>query len=85
MLSHIGILGSLIQEQWIICRLHSTCLYHMNCVKMHKHIHIADGTFLKVVGIGSIKLATIGLLTNVVYVPNIFLSLISVQKIVKKD
>ena len=41
----------------------------------------ADGTLLNIVGIGSVILAQIGLLTNVLYVPKLFVSLISVQKI----
>ena len=53
--------------------------------QIDKKVQTADGTLLKVVGIGSIKLATIGLLTNVLYVPNLFVSLISVQKITKKE
>ena len=51
--------------------------------RIDKQVQTVDGALIKVVGIGSIKLATIGLLTDVLYVPNLFVSLISVQKIAK--
>ena len=50
-----------------------------------KWVQTVDGTLLKIAGIGSVRLAQIGLLTNVLHVPKLFVSLISVQKIAKLE
>ena len=52
-----------------------------NPVKKGHHVKTADGTLLTVEGIGTIKLGPIGLLTHVLYVPKLFVSLVSVQRL----
>ena len=52
------------------------------CVS-NKRFQIVDGTLLQVAGMGSIKLEPIGLLTQVLHVPKVFISLVSIQKLAK--
>ena len=46
-----------------------------------KNVQTADGTLLPVVGVGTMKMQPIGTITNVLHVPNLFINLISVQKV----
>ena len=48
-----------------------------------KHVQTADGTLLPVVGIGQMNIQPIGKITNVLHVPKLCVSLISVQRIAK--
>ena len=50
-----------------------------------QHDQKVDGTLLLVADIGSINLASIGLLTRVLHVPKFFMSLLSVHRIGKLD
>ena len=43
----------------------------------------ADGTLLPVIGIGNIKMQPFGILANVLHIPKLFVSLISVQRLAK--
>ena len=45
-----------------------------------KRVETADGTHLQVIGIGSIRLEPIGLLTQVLHVPKLYIILVSVQR-----
>ena len=46
-----------------------------------KNVQTAGGTLLPVAGVGSMKMQPIGTITNVLHVPNLFINLISVQKV----
>ena len=48
-----------------------------------KHVQTADGTLLPVVGIGKMSISHIGKIDNVLHVPKLFVSLISVQRLAK--
>ena len=48
-----------------------------------KHVQIVDGTLLPVVGIGTINLQPMGLITHVLHVSKLFVSLVSVQRLAK--
>ena len=48
-----------------------------------KHVQTADETLLPVAGIGTMHIQPIGLLTHVLHVPNLFVNLISVQRLAK--
>ena len=48
-----------------------------------KHVQIADGTLLQVVGIGHMNIQPIGKITNVLHVPKLCVSLIFVQRLAK--
>ena len=48
-----------------------------------KHVQIADGTLLPVVGIGTMNIDPLGTIYNVYYVPKLFVSLVSVQRLAK--
>ena len=48
-----------------------------------KHVQTADGTLLQVIGIGNMNIQPIGNITNVLHVPKLFVSLISVQRLAK--
>ena len=48
-----------------------------------KHVQIADGTLLSVVGIGTLEMQPIGTLTNVLHMPKLCVSLTSVQRLAK--
>ena len=48
-----------------------------------RHVQTADGTLLPVVGIGKMSIFHIGKITNVLHVPQLFVSLISVQRLAK--
>ena len=48
-----------------------------------KHVQTADGTLLPVVDIGQMNIQPIGKITNVLHVPKLCVSLISVQRIAK--
>ena len=50
-----------------------------------KRVQMVDGTLLVIVGIGSIKMTPIGLLTHILHVPKLYMSLISVQKLAKMN
>ena len=47
----------------------------------NKNVQIADGTLLVVSGIGTLNLDPIGKLEHVLHVPQLFVSLVSVQKL----
>ena len=49
-----------------------------------KHVQTADGTLLQVVGIRHMNIQPIGKITNVLHVPKLFVSLISVQRLAKR-
>ena len=53
---------------------------YIPCTKNRK-VQTADGTLLTVSGIGTIKLKSIGTLEHVLHVPQLYISLIFVQKI----
>ena len=46
-----------------------------------KNVRTTDGTLLHVVGFGSMKMQPIGTITKVFHVPNLFINLISVQRV----
>ena len=81
---------SFFTNEWI---LDSGATDHMTSVKDFfityekiipgKHVQTADGTLLPVIGIGNIKMQPIGILTNVLHIPKLFVSLISVQRLAK--
>ena len=48
-----------------------------------KHAQTADGTLLSVVGVGTVKVQPIGILTNVLHIPKLCVSLVSVQRLAK--
>ena len=48
-----------------------------------KHVQTADGTILPVVGIGTMNIDPLGTIYNVLYVPKLFVSLVSVQRLAK--
>ena len=48
-----------------------------------RYVHTADGTLLLVVGIGKMSIFHIGKVANVLHVPQLFVSLISVQRLAK--
>ena len=48
-----------------------------------KHVQMCDGSLLPVMGIGHMNIEPIGKLTNVLHVPKLFVSLISVQRLAK--
>ena len=50
-----------------------------------KNVQTADGTLLKVSGVGSMYVEPIGLLSRVLHVPKLFVNLVSVQRIAKMD
>ena len=82
--------GKTLQSSWILdsgATDHTTPTYshfisYELCVS-DKMVQTADGTLLQVAGIGSVKLEPIGLLTQVLHVPRIFISLVSIQKLAK--
>ena len=45
------------------------------------HVQTADGTLLSVVGIGTLEIQPIGILTNVLHIPKLCVSLVSVQRL----
>ena len=47
----------------------------------NKNVQTADGTLLVVSGIGTLNLDPIGKLEHVLHVPQLFMSLVSVQKL----
>ena len=79
-----------IKEAWI---LDSRATDHMTPIKENfmiftpldkgRHVKTADGTLLPVEGIGTIRFGPIGLLTQVLYIPRLFVSLVSVQRLAK--
>ena len=79
-----------LQSSWI---LDSGATDHMTPTYTHvlsyepcvsdKKVQTADVTLLQVAGIGRIKLEPIGLLTQVLHVPKLFISLVSIQKLAK--
>ena len=48
-----------------------------------KYVQIVDGTLLPVVGIGTMNIDPLGTIYNVLYVPKLFLSLVSIQRLAK--
>ena len=62
--------------------IYSHFISYEPCVS-DKMVQTGDGTLLQVAGIGSVKLDPIGLLTQVLHVPKIFISLVSVHKLAK--
>ena len=48
-----------------------------------RHVQTADGSLLKVMGIGTINVKPIGNIINVLHVPKLFVNLISVQRLAK--
>ena len=48
-----------------------------------KHVQTADGTLLSVVGIGTLEMQPIGILPNVLHIPKLCVSLVSVQRLAK--
>ena len=52
-------------------------------ISIVKHVQTVDGTLLQVAGIGTMNIQLLGFITNVLYVPKIFISLISVQRLAK--
>ena len=48
-----------------------------------KHVQTANGTLLPVVGIGTMNIDPLGTIYNVLYVPKLFVSLVSVQRLAK--
>ena len=77
-------------QPWI---LDSGATDHMTPIKEHlmeytpfqkiKYVKTADGTLIAVNGYGTVKLGSIGSLDYVLYVPNLFVSLVSVQRLAK--
>ena len=51
----------------------------------YKNVQTIDDTLLRVVGIGSIRIAPIWFITHVLNVPKLFVSFLSIQKIAKMD
>ena len=52
-------------------------------IALGKHIQTVDGTLLSVMGISTINLQPMGLITHVLHVPKLFVSLVSVQRLAK--
>ena len=77
-------------EAWI---LDSGATYHMTPIKENfiiftpldkgRHVKTTDGTLLPVEGIGTIRFGPIGLLAQALYIPRLFVSLVSVQRLAK--
>ena len=86
----LSVSNNSIKEAWI---LDSGATDHMtpnkenfmrfNPIDKGRYVKTADGTLLPVMGIGTIKLDPIGLLTQVLYIPKLFVSLVSVQRLAK--
>ena len=86
----LSVSNNSIKEAWI---LDSGAIDHMtpnkenfmrfNPIDKGRYVKTADGTLLPVMGIGTIKLDPIGLLTQVFYIPKLFVSLVSVQRLAK--
>ena len=86
----LSVSNNSIKEAWII---DSRDTDHMtpnkenfmifNPIDKGRYVKTADGTLLPVMGIGTIKLDPIGLLTQVLYIPKLFVSLVSVQRLAK--
>ena len=50
-----------------------------------KRVQTADGTLLRVAGIGSINIKPLGILHHVHHVPRLFVYLVSIQMLAKID
>ena len=61
----------------------STMFLNYRACITKQYVQTADGTLLPVVGISSIKFASIGLLIRLLHVPKIFVCRVSVQRIAK--
>ena len=87
-LSHISASNNSTKTAWI---LDSGATDHMTPIKENfmtftpldkgRHVKTADGTLLPVEGIGTLRLDPIGSLTHVLYIPKLFVSLVSVQRL----
>ena len=91
LLHNLALHTSNISTVWI---LDSGATYHMTPGSLDtfvsyrkiapgKHVQTADGTLLSVVGIGILEMQLTGTLTNVLYVPKLCVSLVSVQRLAK--